>query len=264
MFPLEISTMVDVFGGGFNVGVNSTASKIIYNDQVTPLVELMEYFYNHTGTEIVEYIHRTIKDYNLTKTDKDSFNEFRSEYNNSEIRNPLDLYVLSCYSFNHQLRFNNNGEYNSSHGTNRSSFTRNMERNLIRFIRRLHTLNVVFCNKDFNNLDYTTLPMDSFVYLDPPYLNSTGNYNDGNRGFKNWTIREEKQLYNLLYKLDDYNIHYGLSNTVENNGVNNNFLIDYIQNSNCTVYEINSDYRNSNYQKKDKTKNKEVYLTNIE
>ena len=43
LFPKNIQTFVDLFGGGFNVGINVKADKIIYNDQLTPLVELFQY-----------------------------------------------------------------------------------------------------------------------------------------------------------------------------------------------------------------------------
>ena len=39
------------------------------------------------------------------------------------------------------------------------------------------------------------------IYCDPPYLITTGSYNDGNRGFKNWGEMEEKKLYNFLDKM---------------------------------------------------------------
>ena len=32
-FPKEINTFIDLFGGGFNVGINANANKIIYNDK---------------------------------------------------------------------------------------------------------------------------------------------------------------------------------------------------------------------------------------
>ena len=46
LFPDNINTFVDLFGGGFNVGVNVNADKVVYNDICTELVDLMRYFYN--------------------------------------------------------------------------------------------------------------------------------------------------------------------------------------------------------------------------
>ncbi|MGN0026821.1 MAG: DNA adenine methylase, partial [Clostridium sp.] len=39
-FPKEIDTFVDLFAGGFNVGVNIEANKIICNDHITYLIDL--------------------------------------------------------------------------------------------------------------------------------------------------------------------------------------------------------------------------------
>lgn len=265
LFPNSICDFIDVFGGGFNVGINTTSQRITYNDQLTPLVELLEYLYTHRMSECVNYIEYTINDYNLNKTDKDSFNLFREHYNKSRDRNPLDLYVLLCFSFNYQIRFNNKGEYNSSHGTNRSCFTRNMKQNLIRFMELLHEKNIIFTNTDFMDIDYLKYnPVECFFYFDPPYIITTGNYNDGNRGFKNWTLKEENGLYNLLDNLNDLNYKWGLSNTYYHDGKDNIILKKWMENNNYTTHIIGSDYSNSSYQKKNRSnENIEVYITNI-
>ena len=36
LFPEKINTFIDLFGGGFNVGINVSANRIIYNDLYTP------------------------------------------------------------------------------------------------------------------------------------------------------------------------------------------------------------------------------------
>lgn len=43
LFPEKINTFVDLFGGGFNVGVNVNAERIIYNELCNQVVELMNY-----------------------------------------------------------------------------------------------------------------------------------------------------------------------------------------------------------------------------
>ncbi len=263
-FPDNISTFVDVFGGGFNVGINVDAEKIIYNDQLTPLVDLFKYFQTTTYEDTINYIESTIEEYGIKKHEKDGFLEFRDKYNANEIKNPLDLYVLICFSFNYQIRFNNSGEYNCPHGTNRSSFTPNMKERLKDFIELIHGKNIEFYNSDFTKLDYSQLDNNSLVYCDPPYLITTGSYNDGNRGFKNWTIKEEKELLELLNDLDAKGIHFALSNVTIHDGKENKLLIDWINKNNYRAIDISSDYSNSNYQKnkKDIKKNKEVLVVN--
>ena len=261
LFPTSIGTFVDVFSGGFNVGVNINSKRIIYNDQITPLVNLMKHFYKNNSETIINYIKDTIHTYQLSKTDKNSFNKFR-DYYNTKSKCILDLYILICYSFNYQIRFNNQHEYNSSHGTNRSSFTKTMENNLLKFINQLHNLNIEFYNLDFRKLPYYNLEVNDFVYFDPPYYVSTASYNDGNRGFKNWTQKEETDLYRLCDQLSDDNIKWGLSNTLSNNGNKNIILQEWIETHNYKIYYINSDYSNSNYQKNRNNKNIEIYITN--
>ena len=43
LFPNNINTFVDLFGGAFNVGININANTIIYNDIINYLSELFLY-----------------------------------------------------------------------------------------------------------------------------------------------------------------------------------------------------------------------------
>lgn len=263
-FPQNISTFVDLFGGGFNVGINVEANQIIYNDQITPLVELFNYFKNNSAEYIIEYIERTIEANQLSKNNKESFNRFKENYNLALFRNPLDFYILICYSFNYQIRFNNSGQYNCPHGTDRSSFSDTLKKRLITFIKKIQEKNIIFENKDFLDIDFHNLDSNSFVYCDPPYLITTGSYNDGNRGFKNWTTKEELQLLNLLDNLNNRGIKFALSNVLEHEGKENILLKEWLAQREYNVIDINSCYKNSNYQKQDKENYKsiEVLITN--
>jgi DNA adenine methylase len=99
----------------------------------------------------------------------------------------LDLFVLTCYSFNHQIRFNSKHEFNTPFGKERSSFNDSIERNLILFCNALHKKNIILSTGDFREFDFSRLSKGDVVYCDPPYLITTGSYNDGKRGFKDWT-----------------------------------------------------------------------------
>lgn len=263
-FPQNISTFIDLFGGGFNVGININAEQIIYNDQITPLVELFNFFKTNSVKDIVNYIEKTIKINKLNKIDKDTFINFRENYNLSLFKNPLDFYILICFSFNYQIRFNNSGQYNCPHGTNRSSFSDTLKKRLITFIETIQSKNITFENKDFLDIDFESLDNNSFIYCDPPYLITTGSYNDGNRGFKNWTVIEEIQLLNLLDTLNNRGIKFALSNVLEHEGKENTLLKNWLSNRNYNIININSNYKNSNYQKQDKKNSGsiEVLITN--
>ena len=42
-FPKSINTFADLFGGGFNVGINIVCKHIIYNDIETNVTELLKH-----------------------------------------------------------------------------------------------------------------------------------------------------------------------------------------------------------------------------
>lgn len=71
-----------------------------------------------------------------------------------------------------------------------------------------------------------------FVYLDPPYLNTTATYteNDG------WSVNDEDSLYEFCEKLTKNNIKFGMSNVFENKGVINHKISDWCKGNNFNVY----------------------------
>ena len=70
LFPNKIDTFIDLFGGGFNVGINVKANQVIYNDIEKHIVELLNYFKNNEGKVIIKQIDSLIDKYGLTRTDK--------------------------------------------------------------------------------------------------------------------------------------------------------------------------------------------------
>lgn len=258
-FPSDASEFVDLFGGGFNVGLNVDYDVVRYNDTITPLVELWEYFYAHDVEEMLKYIKESITLYALSDKNTETFKFFRNHYNNQTDKHPLDLYILTCFSYNDQMRFNNNYEYNAGHGKNRSSFNSNLEKRFISSIYALQEKKVSFTNKHFTKIkDYTT---DSFVYCDPPYFLSTAYYTDGKRGFGGWTQKDEKLLYKYLTELNERDVLFGLSNIICKDDKTNNYLLDFITENNFKTHRINSNYNNCSYNRK-KSETVEVYVTN--
>ena len=249
-FPNNINTFVDVFGGGFNVGINVNSDKVIYNDIITPLADLMVAFKENDINDILEYIDTTIKEFGLSKTNKEAFYNFRDYYNNNS-NNALDLFIITCFSFNHTMEFNLNGKCNISAGTNRSHFTKNMHDNLIKFKDKIDNMDLTIYNKSFDKLDYTN---DSFYYFDPPYLLSLTAYSR-----RYWNEKCENRLLNIL---SQNNIKFALSNVIEYDDKTNNLLKEAVNKNDWNVIPIESDYSNSSYQKKKRIKNNEVLITN--
>lgn len=260
IFPQRIGTFVDLFAGGFNVGINIEADKIICNDQINYLIELYEYFKETPTEEIIYQISSRISEYDLNLQNVEGYNKLRERYN--EHKNIIDFFVLTCFSFNHQIRFNNSRKFNTPFGKERSCYNNSIENNLIAFCETLKSKNIFFYNKDFTEVNLSELGEEDLVYCDPPYLISTGSYNDGKRGFKDWTEVEEQQLLELLDRLDKQGTRFALSNVLYHKGLENNLLINWSKK--YYVHYIDKTYANCSYQFKDRnTKTVEVLITNF-
>jgi adenine-specific DNA-methyltransferase len=261
LFPQDIDVFVDLFSGGANVGINVKANKHIFNDMNDKVNEIFRYFAKNNPDDIIHKIKDRITEFNLSKYNEQSFKEFRDKYNQDP--NPLDLYVLTSYSYNHQVRFNNSMEFNNPFGRNRSQFSENMEKNLMRFVRKLHTLDATFLDNYFDELDLSWLSTSDFVYLDPPYLITTGNYNDGNRGFKDWGEQQERRLYELMDLLSNNCVRYALSNVLEHKGKSNEMLKNYLMKRNVNLHDVEYNYDNASHNSKS-TGSREVLITNYD
>ena len=256
-FPKNINTFVDLFGGGFNVGINVQAKKIIYNDHNPYLKEMFLYF--KENNDIINKIKEIISEYSLSETNSEGYLKLRERYNRG--KSILDLFTLTCYSFNHQIRFNSKHEFNTPFGKNRSSYNQNIEQNLEAFITALKLKNIEFLSKDFNYIREYDFKANDFVYCDPPYLISNAAYNDGKRGFKDWREREEEELLSLLDCLDKRKVKFMLSNVLEHKGEKNLKLIEWSKK--YQISEIEKNYKNCNYHLKMKNNStKEVIIYN--
>lgn len=261
IFPKKIDTFVDLFAGGFNVGINVEAEKIVCNDQINYLIELYKYLTDTPVDDVISAIKGIIDEFNLTQQNADGYNALRDRYN--ENKDIVDFFVLTFYAFNHQIRFNNSQKFNTPFGKERSSYNLSIENNLIRFCEALKSKNIEFHNSDFLNIDLSALGESDLVYCDPPYLISTGSYNDGKRGFKDWTLVEEQQLLDLLDKLNQQSVKFALSNILYHKGMSNELLIEWSKK--YRVYYIDKSYANCSYQFKDRdAKTVEVVITNFE
>ena len=261
LFPSKINKFYDVFGGGANLSLNVDSEYVYYNDIVPYVSEVLKGMSETTADECVNKIKEIRDEYELRKTNIDGFKKLRDDYNAGR-KDWLTFYTLMCHSFNNQYRFNNNHEYNSSFGHHKSCFSNVTEKKIKKAIERLDNIDIVFDNKDFRDVDLSNADENDLVYLDPPYLITCGNYNDGKRGFKGWNEQDDIDLMNLCDSLDSRGVKFAMSNVFENKGNRNERLIEWSKE--YKVYYINNTYNNSNYQSKDKGKNTtvEVLITN--
>ena len=269
LFPEDINLFVDLFTGGGNIAVNVKANKIVANDCEENIIGIYKTFQGYDNVdELIGQIEEIIKTYGLTIDDTEAYNKFRKDYNclrtSQGDYSPLSsyninilLYVLICYSFNHQYRFNSKGEFNMPFGKERSQWNENMKNNLIKFHRRIKEKHIVFLNKDFRQLKVDKLGNDDFVYCDPPYLITCATYNEKD----GWNQECEEDLLKLLDELDTKKIKFALSNVLYSKGKTNDLLIEWSKK--YTVHHLDYTYQNCNYHTKDKTnKSDEVLITN--
>ena len=166
-----------------------------------------------------------------------------------------------CFSFNYQFRFNSSHDYNNPFGRNRSSFNNVMRSNLILFKEQINDIH--FSELDFCDFDYDILHTGDFLYADPPYLLTCGSYNDGKRGFRGWTKKDDLDLMRILTELSDRGVNFALSNVIEHKGSTNDSLIEWIADNGYTVHGINFNYNNCNYHTNNRENvTKEVLITN--
>ena len=255
LFPEHINTFVDLFAGGLDVSINVKAKHVICNDINNYVIELFEYFQQYTIEELINNIHGVINEYGLTKQNREGYNALREEFNRT--RSSLHLFLLVCYGFNHQFRFNNNGDFNNSFGINRSSYNANTEREL----RQLHEAiqGFEYHIGNFKQFDLEFMAPGDFLYADPPYLISCGSYNDGKRGFEGWSPDDDLALFEKLDNLNQRGISFAMSNVTRHKGEVNEPLIAWANNYN--IHYINADYSNSNYQATE-SETIEVLITN--
>lgn len=249
---------VDLFTGGGNVVANIKGYKRIANDLDNNVIKIFKAFQEYSINDIIRYIKNKIDEYGLSKTNAEAYNKFREDYNRSEIKNSLDLFILICFSFNHQIRFNGKGEFNMPFGKDRSAYNGNIEKNLISFCEVIRE--VRFVSRDFTELKLDKLQNNDFVYCDPPYLITCASYNERD----GWNETHERRLLKLLDDLHSKGVYFGLSNVLSNKGKINEVLKQWCeQHPEYVIYHLNHSYSNCSYHAKDKESiSDEVYITN--
>lgn len=234
--PKKIDTFYDLFAGGFNVGINVEADKVVYNDINFKVRELLEYITNANMKDFYKYISSTITKFGLKNGEKESYMKLRDKYNNTTIdkRDCRDLFLLIMFGFQQQIRFNSKLDYNNPVG--QAGFNDKILDKLISFSRITKEKKIFYYSEDYERfLDYIT--KDDFVYIDPPYLITLGSYNDGKRGFNGWNEKEELRLLRFLDCLNKRHIKFMLSNVLTHKDKTNTILKEWVKNNNFTTIQ---------------------------
>lgn len=281
LFPKKINTFIDIFCGGCNVGINVEAEKIICNDNQEQIISLYNTLKSNELNKLIGIIETIIEEFRLSnsteygydfynvlskdglgKYNKDGYLSLRQKYNYFEAKSKDDIlyknmmfFVLIVYGFNNQVRFNSRGEFNIPVG--KRDFNSSIRKKLIEFVEIIKEKDIKFINKDFRTFNWEVLNENDFVYLDPPYLISTASYNEQG----GWTDKDEIELLNLLDYLNRKNIKFALSNVIKHKNMTNKILEEWSKKYNINYIDYN--YKNANYQKKDKKSDSiEVLITN--
>ena len=236
---------VDLMGGGFNVGINTTGfNQIIYNDINFAVTNILRMFQEADTTSLLTFIDKTIKKYGLSKCEKESYLKIREDYNEKYRNHDKGywyLYVIILYGFQQMLRFNSRYEFNNPVGE--SGYSDSIKEKIVSFSRKIKELQVKFIDGDYMNID-TQIDANTLVYVDPPYLITLGSYNDGKRGFRGWNETEEKRLLDYLDLLVSRGCKIIMSNVVEYKGATNVFLNDWIKQHNVRLKQTKFRGRN--------------------
>lgn len=255
LFPQQANKFIDLFAGGLDVSLNVGYDNIIANDINHYVIGLYRYFKQHTIDELIDEIHTIIDEYKLSKQNKEEYLNLRNAYNENHA--PILLFALICYGFNHQLRFNSNGEFNNPFGHNRSCYNMRIEQNLRQMHSRLNKLD--FYTYNFHDFPTADIGRGVFLYADPPYLITCGSYNDGKRGFEGWNASDDATLFCMLDTIDRQGGMFALSNVILHKGLRNTVLEEW--SASYHRHYLNASYNNSNYQSSH-SKTIEVLITN--
>ncbi len=265
----NVSNFVDVFAGSGVVAVNTKYQNLYCNDISRPAMELLNYFYETSSVKIVESIELIIRKYKLTYSrikpkdyykvykyeglsnyNREGYLKLRDSYNKKPT--PEKLLVLLIYGFNHYIRFNSKGKFNVPVG--KVDFSESIFNKTVKFANEIKEKTINTSVLDFRDNNLYQID-DAIFYFDPPYLITQAPYNI------NWSEKDEQDLLNILDELNRNNKKFVLSNVLKSNGKEHSLLIEWSKKYN--VIEIERQYRNANYRRKNKSDTCEVIIKNF-
>lgn len=112
LFPKNIDTFIDLFGGGFNVGINVPAKEVVYNDLNLPVVQILEYIHRNRTDKSLDEIDEIIKQYDLSKINRNGYLRLRSYFNESESKQSVTFGIditpnVDFLTYNYKRKFDN-------------------------------------------------------------------------------------------------------------------------------------------------------------
>jgi len=242
LYPRSISRFIEPFTGGGSVAMNVQAKEYLLNDidpniatihallmdssvdrekffkTITDLIYKYDFSRSFIEDVITNELHAKWKKTYYAKFNDSAYRKLREDYNKESPRDPYKLYLLLIYGFNRMIRFNANGDFNVPVGN--VDFNKNVIKSLNSYFDWALHKEIQWSNKDYldfiNSLNFRN---GDFVYVDPPYLITSSEYN------KLWDESKEIEMIWLLDSLNDNNVRFAVSNVTQYKGrVNNTFL----------------------------------------
>lgn len=257
LFPNQIDKFIEPFIGGGSVYLNVEAKSYLLNDLDSHLIKLHKLLYSYRNKPELFFkeIFKIINNYKLSKSyekdlvplslkkkypktyyahyNKVQYTKLKSDFNNEKIFDYHKAYVLLIYGFNRILRFNLSGKFNLPVGN--VDFNKNVINSLNDYFEANKKKKTKFFHLDYKIfLQKYDISKNDFVYLDPPYLITAGEYN------KYWNDSNEIELLDYLDFLNKSKIKWALSNVIEYRGKNNLILKKWMKKYN--VHNVKSNY----------------------
>ena len=256
-FPSKIKTFYEPFVGGGSVFMNTNAEKYVLNDINAHVISLHNLLCSYAKKEdlFLSRIKDVVDNYNLSfsfqedrvseelkkiypKTyfaefNRTGYNRLKQDYNSSDKKDPLVLYVLLIYGFNRILRFNGKGAFNVPVGN--VDFNQNVYDAIHDYFNVVDQRSILWQNLDFRDFfKKNRIIKKDFVYLDPPYLITFSEYN------KIWNVDSEVALLSALDALDSKEIRFAISNVTHYKGKTNDLFLEWSKKYSC--HPIKSNY----------------------
>lgn len=256
-FPKNINNFYEPFTGSATIPLNIQANHYHLNDINSYVMGLHEYIMDYFDIEdFITLLKTEINNRGLSKTNQEAYLELRADYN--RLNRPHLFFLLICYTFNSQIRFNSKKQFNNPFG--KRCFNESIESNLRVYHQHFFDKDTFFTTHSFETFLGREYKENDFIYLDPPYLISNATYN-GECKMGGWGTDHEKLLYNTLDVINP-SVKWCLSNVIENKGVTNEILLEWSKK--YVVIDLEMDYNNSYASRKKTAKSKEVLIMNYE
>ena len=269
-FPNHIDRLIEPFVGGGSVFMNVDADGFLLNDLNYIVIQIhsMLSSYCDRKDDFFREVFSLINKYGLTSrflgipqehgkssdckdVNREAYNRMKIDFNSGGKKDIMLLYLLIIYGFNHMIRFNKKGDLNLPVGN--LDFNENVYNALNDYFAQTETKQPQWHSQDYSAfLAEIDFRKDDLVYLDPPYLISSSEYN------KMWNEECERNLIREMDRLDAMGVRFAVSNAITYRGKKNDIFGDWAKKYN--IHPISSNY--ISYWDNSRKESGEVLVTN--